>query len=86
MIQNVLFQQSLGEIVHQASIRILSQILSILSLQLKWKEILDSVEEGQVKWVKVIDGFYQDFEKHVTYADAEMEKIVIKDEPSRRRL
>ena len=26
---------------------------------------LDNVEEGQVKWVEVIDGFYQDFEKHV---------------------
>ena len=43
---------------------------------------LDSVEEGQVKWVEVIDGFYQDFEKRVVYADAEMEKIVIKDEPT----
>ena len=47
---------------------------------------LDSVEDGKYKWVKVIDGFYQDFEKHVKYADAEMEKIEIKDEPSRRRL
>ena len=26
---------------------------------------LDSIEEGQVKWVEVIDDFYKDFEKHV---------------------
>ena len=35
-----------------------------------------------IKWVKVIDNFYGDFEKHVQIADAEMEKIEIKDEPA----
>ena len=43
---------------------------------------LDGVEEGMTEWVKVIDGFYQDFEKRVKYADEVMEKIEIKDEPA----
>ena len=59
-----------------------SRILLILNLQHKWNKILDDIEEGNDKWVNVIDEFYKDFEKHVKYADAEMEKIEIKDEPA----
>ncbi len=43
---------------------------------------LDDVEEGSRQWVEVIDEFYKDFEVHVKHADAEMEKVVIKDEPA----
>jgi DNA topoisomerase-1 len=48
----------------------------------KMEKDLDSVEDGQVEWVKVIDGFYQGFEKHLVKAEAEMEQIEIKDEPA----
>ena len=48
----------------------------------KMEQDLDNVEEGKVNWVKIIDEFYQDFEKHVKYAEEEMEKIEIKDEPA----
>lgn len=43
---------------------------------------LDEVEHGEVEWVKVIDEFYKRFEPNVIKADAEMEKIEIKDEPA----
>ncbi|MFJ8063834.1 type I DNA topoisomerase [Psychrobacillus sp. NPDC096426] len=71
----------LGMIVHQLVLEFFPNILDI-EFTVQMEQDLDSVEEGQVKWVEVIDGFYQDFAKHVEHADAEMEKIVIKDEPT----
>ena len=43
---------------------------------------LDDVEVGKEQWQKVIDEFYQPFEKEVAKAETEMEKIQIKDEPA----
>ncbi|MEI4768589.1 type I DNA topoisomerase [Psychrobacillus sp. FJAT-51614] len=71
----------LGTIVHQLVLEFFPNILDI-EFTAQMEKDLDSVEEGQVRWVEVIDGFYQDFAKHVEHADAEMEKIVIKDEPT----
>ncbi|MEK4485165.1 type I DNA topoisomerase [Psychrobacillus sp. FSL H8-0484] len=71
----------LGTIVHQLVLEFFPNVLDI-EFTAQMERDLDSVEEGQVKWVQVIDGFYQDFEKHVKHADAAMEKIVIKDEPT----
>lgn len=71
----------LGTIVHQLVLEFFPNILDI-EFTVQMEQDLDSIEEGQVRWVEVIDGFYQDFAKHVEHADAEMEKIVIKDEPT----
>lgn len=71
----------LGTIVHQLVLEFFPNVLDI-EFTVQMEQDLDSIEEGQVKWVEVIDGFYQDFAKHVEHADAEMEKIVIKDEPT----
>ena len=54
----------------------------MLNLQQKWNRDLDHVEDGQVKWVQIIDDFYQDFEKHLEKAEKEMQKVEIKDEPA----
>ncbi|KXH79968.1 type I DNA topoisomerase [Sporosarcina sp. HYO08] len=71
----------LGEIVHQAVNQYFPDIIDVEFTAQMEKE-LDSVEHGSIKWVEVIDEFYRDFEKHVQVADAEMEKIEIKDEPA----
>lgn len=71
----------LGEIVHQLVLEFFPDILNI-EFTAQMERDLDEVEEGNRKWVEVIDEFYQDFEKHVQHADAEMEKVVIKDEPA----
>ncbi|WP_318615439.1 type I DNA topoisomerase [Sporosarcina sp. YIM B06819] len=71
----------LGEIVHQAVNQYFPDIIDV-EFTAQMEKGLDNVEEGNIKWVKVIDDFYQDFEKHVQVADAEMEKIEIKDEPA----
>lgn len=71
----------LGEIVHQLVLEFFPDILNI-EFTAQMERDLDKIEEGSRKWVEVIDEFYQDFEKHVKHADAEMEKVVIKDEPA----
>lgn len=71
----------LGTIVHNAVNEFFPDIIDV-EFTAQMENELDAVEEGQKKWVKVIDHFYKDFEKHVEYADAEMEKIEIKDEPA----
>ena len=71
----------LGGIVHQLVLEFFPDIINI-EFTAKMEQNLDGVEEGSRKWVEVIDDFYKDFEVHVKYADAEMEKVVIKDEPA----
>ena len=43
---------------------------------------LDSVEEGNMEWVKVVDRFYKPFAEELAKAEVEIEKIEIKDEPA----
>ncbi|MBE1553475.1 type I DNA topoisomerase [Sporosarcina limicola] len=71
----------LGGIVHQAVNEYFQDIIDV-EFTAHMERGLDNVEEGNVKWVTIIDEFYRDFEKHVQIADAEMEKIEIKDEPA----
>ncbi len=71
----------LGEIVHQFMLEFFPEIINI-EFTAKMEEDLDKIEEGRTEWVKSIDEFYRDFEKHVKHADEVMEKIEIKDEPA----
>lgn len=71
----------LGEIVHQFMVEFFPEIINI-EFTAKMEEDLDKIEDGQINWVKIIDEFYKDFEKHVKHADEVMEKIEIKDEPA----
>src|SRR5699024_9694138 len=48
----------------------------------KMESDLDSIEEGKSEWIKVIDDFYQDFQKRLEVAEEEMEKVEIRDEPA----
>ena len=71
----------LGEIVHQATLEFFPEIINI-EFTAQMEQNLDEIEEGNTEWKKVIDDFYKDFEPRVKYADEEMEKIEIKDEPA----
>ena len=48
----------------------------------KMETDLDSIEEGKIEWMKIIDEFYGGFSKRLDIAEKEMEKIEIKDEPA----
>jgi len=43
---------------------------------------LDTIEDGETKWVNLIDDFYQGFAKRLEKAESEMDKIEIRDEPA----
>ncbi|KAB7708040.1 type I DNA topoisomerase [Bacillus aerolatus] len=71
----------LGEIVHELMAEFFSDVIDV-EFTAKMEKDLDSVEDGQVEWVEVIDEFYKGFEKHLVKAEEEMEQIEIKDEPA----
>ncbi|MFK2824984.1 type I DNA topoisomerase [Bacillus sp. B190/17] len=71
----------LGEIVHELMAEFFSDIIDV-EFTAKMEKDLDNVEDGQVEWAEVIDGFYQGFAQHLVKAEAEMEKVEIKDEPA----
>lgn len=70
----------LGTIVSESVEEYFPEIIDV-DFTVKMEENLDSVEEGKIEWVKVIEEFYTDFEKRLEFAEEEMEKIEIKDEP-----
>ncbi|MGT2667486.1 type I DNA topoisomerase [Streptococcus rifensis] len=71
----------LGEIVNQLIAEFFPDIVNI-TFTAEMEQKLDDVEIGKEQWQKVIDEFYQPFSKELTKAEAEMEKIQIKDEPA----
>lgn len=71
----------LGEIVDGLIREFFPDILD-LEFTAKMEQDLDHVEDGKVNWVKVIEGFYREFEKHLDKAEKEMQEVEIKDEPA----
>ncbi|WP_411844071.1 type I DNA topoisomerase [Salinicoccus sp. HZC-1] len=71
----------IGEIVNQSMTEYFPDIIDV-DFTRTMEKSLDDVAEGEASWVKVIDDFYKEFSPQVERADAEMEKIEIKDEPA----
>lgn len=71
----------LGEIVLELIREFFPDIIDT-EFTAKMEQQFDSVEEGNVEWIQVIDEFYRDFATHLAIAEAEMEKVEIKDEPA----
>ncbi|MEH7254652.1 type I DNA topoisomerase [Neobacillus niacini] len=71
----------LGEICNELMLEFFPDILNI-DFTAKMEQDLDNVEDGKVPWVEIIDGFYQEFEKHLAKAEEEMQSVEIKDEPA----
>lgn len=71
----------LGEIVHSLVLEFFPDILNI-EFTAKMEHDLDSVEDGDVEWKKIIAEFFVGFEKDIEVAENEMEKVQIKDEPA----
>ncbi|MGT8904032.1 type I DNA topoisomerase [Bacillus safensis] len=69
----------LGEIVLNLIIEFFPEIINV-EFTAKMEKELDSVEEGTIEWVRIIDSFYQDFAKRVEKAEAEMEEVEIEPE------
>ena len=71
----------LGEIIIEVMNEFFPDILDV-EFTAKMENELDSVEDGEVEWVKIIDQFYKEFEKDLAKAEEEMKEIEIKDEPT----
>jgi DNA topoisomerase I len=71
----------LGEICNELMLEFFPDILDI-DFTAKMEQDLDNVEDGKVRWVEIIDEFYQDFEQHLAKAEVEMQSVEIKDEPA----
>lgn len=71
----------LGEIIHQLILEFFPEIIDV-AFTVKMEQGLDDIEDGKVNWVKIIDGFYRDFEIHLQKAEKEMAEVEIKDEPA----
>ncbi|MCM3759436.1 type I DNA topoisomerase [Alkalihalobacillus oceani] len=71
----------LGEIVLEMIVEFFPEILDV-EFTAKMENDLDSIEEGQQRWISIIDEFYQGFEKRLSHAEEEMKEVEIKDEPA----
>ena len=71
----------LGEIVNSLIVEFFPDIVNV-KFTADMEAKLDDVEVGKEQWKKVINEFYKPFEKEVSKAETEMEKIQIKDEPA----
>ncbi|MDP4114142.1 MAG: type I DNA topoisomerase [Bacillota bacterium] len=71
----------LGEIMLELALEFFPEVLDV-EFTAKMEQELDDVEEGKVRWEKIIDAFYQEFEKRLKIAEEEMQSVEIKDEPA----
>ncbi|GAE33941.1 type I DNA topoisomerase [Halalkalibacter akibai] len=71
----------LGQIVLELIVEFFPEILDV-EFTAKMENDLDSIEDGQQEWIRIIDGFYGEFEKRLSVAEEEMKEVEIKDEPA----
>lgn len=71
----------LGEIVNSLIEKFFPQIVDT-HFTAEMESSLDSIEAGKQEWIKVVDQFYRPFEKELSNAEENIEKIQIKDEPA----
>lgn len=71
----------LGEIVNSLIEEFFPQIVDT-HFTAEMESSLDSIEAGKQEWIKVVDQFYRPFEKELSNAEENIEKIQIKDEPA----
>ncbi|GGE42063.1 DNA topoisomerase 1 [Pullulanibacillus camelliae] len=71
----------LGEVVLEQVVNFFPEIIDV-DFTAKMEDDLDSIEEGQKKWIKIISDFYEEFEKRLKVAEKEMKEVEIKDEPA----
>lgn len=71
----------LGEVVTQMMEEFFPEILNV-EFTAEMEDGLDHIEEGIADWVRVLDDFYQTFEKRLKVAEEEMKNVEIQDEVS----
>ena len=76
-----LYPTELGRMVTAMMEEFFAQIVDT-EFTAKLEDQLDEVEEGKLGWKDILRAFYPPFEKTLEKAEAEIEKVEVKDEPS----
>ncbi len=76
-----LYVTELGEVVNNMMKESFPSIVDV-RFTATMEGLLDQVEEGHVRWKGVLENFYPDLEEAVKTAEAELQKVEIKDEVS----
>lgn len=76
-----LYVTELGEAVNNIMKKAFASIVDV-NFTANMETLLDSVEEGKVKWKEVIRNFYPDLDEAVINAEKELENVKIEDEVS----
>lgn len=76
-----IYVTELGEAVNNIMKKEFTSIVDV-NFTANFEMLLDSVEEGTVKWKTVVSNFYPDLEEAIKNAEANLEKIDIADEVS----
>lgn len=76
-----LYPTELGKVVTDIMLQYFKDIVGI-EFTADMEKNLDSVEGGEIDWVKIIDEFYAPFESELKKAETEIAKIKIEDEVS----
>ncbi|GGE25296.1 DNA topoisomerase 1 [Marinithermofilum abyssi] len=71
----------LGEIVISLMEEFFPEILNV-EFTAHMEEDLDHIEEGKADWVKILERFYEHFQKRLKVAEEEMKEVEIQDEVS----
>ncbi|GIP14536.1 DNA topoisomerase 1 [Paenibacillus montaniterrae] len=75
------FPTELGELVIQLMEEFFPEILNV-EFTADMEGNLDHIEEGTEDWVKILEDFYETFEKRLEVAEEEMKEVEIQDEVS----
>ena len=76
-----LYVTELGEAVNNIMKKEFASIVDV-NFTANMETLLDSVEEGKIKWKEVIRNFYPDLDEAVVHAEKELENVKIEDEVS----
>ena len=76
-----LYVTELGEVVNNMMKEAFPSIVDV-NFTANMEALLDSVEEGSVKWKTVVENFYPDLDEAVKQAEKELSEITIADEVS----
>ena len=76
-----LYVTELGEAVNNIMKKAFTSIVDV-NFTANMETLLDSVEEGKIKWKEVIRNFYPDLDEAVVNAEKELENVKIEDEVS----
>jgi DNA topoisomerase-1 len=79
--RKTLHPTELGRVVNDMMTKYFDDIVDI-QFTASLEEKLDSIEDGGVPWQGIVGDFYQPFAKELEVAERQIDKVLIKDEPS----